>query len=160
MKASAKSLVQTRIKTPTGTLYLTASSMGLAGLGWSPMKGAKGAKDGEEVRILEKAKEQLEQYFAGQRQDFDLPLDLEGTEFQKKVWKALQTIPFGKTISYAQLAKKVGSPKAFRAVGGANGRNPVAIVVPCHRVIAANGAIGGFSGGLDKKEVLLALEQN
>ena len=102
--------------------------------------------------------EQLDAYFAGDRQEFDVPLRLEGTPFQRAVWSALCTIPFGETISYAELARRVGRASAFRAVGQANGRNPVAIVVPCHRVVAADGTIGGYGGGLDRKRWLLAHE--
>ena len=101
----------------------------------------------------------MREYFAGSRAAFDLPLDFSGTEFQKKVWRALLTIPFGATRSYAQIATQVGSPKAMRAVGAANSRNPVSIVAPCHRVIGANGELTGFAGGLVAKKYLLDLEQ-
>jgi methylated-DNA-[protein]-cysteine S-methyltransferase len=101
---------------------------------------------------------QLEEYFAGERTEFDLPLELEGTPFQKDVWLALGEIPYGKTISYAELATMVGRPTAFRAVGQANGANPIPIVLPCHRVLASGGGIGGYGGGLDMKRQLLALE--
>lgn len=102
---------------------------------------------------------QLKEYFAGKRIDFDLPLAPEGTEFQKSVWKRLREIPYGKTISYSELAKRVGNPKASRAVGSANGKNPIPIVIPCHRVIAADGTLGGFGGGLPVKRALLSLEK-
>ncbi len=101
---------------------------------------------------------QLREYFAGKRTDFDLPLAPEGTEFQRAVWARLQEIPYGETISYGELAKRVGNPKASRAVGAANGQNPIPIVIPCHRVIGANGKLTGFGGGLPTKEKLLALE--
>jgi methylated-DNA-[protein]-cysteine S-methyltransferase len=101
---------------------------------------------------------QLKEYFAGKRVDFDLPLAPEGTEFQRTVWQRLQEIPYGETISYGELAKRVGNPKASRAVGAANGQNPIPIVIPCHRVIGANGKLTGFGGGLPTKEALLALE--
>jgi methylated-DNA-[protein]-cysteine S-methyltransferase len=104
------------------------------------------------------AVKQLEEYFAGERTQFDLPLELEGTPFQKDVWLALGEIPYGKTISYAELATMVGRPTAFRAVGQANGANPIPIVLPCHRVLASGGRIGGYGGGLDMKRQLLALE--
>jgi methylated-DNA-[protein]-cysteine S-methyltransferase len=107
---------------------------------------------------LIEAERQLSEYFTGQRIRFDLPLQLNGTEFQKKVWQALREIPFGKTRSYRDLARAVGLPKASRAVGAANGKNPLSIVVPCHRVIGANGALTGFAGGLATKAALLALE--
>ncbi len=101
---------------------------------------------------------QLREYFAGRRKDFDLPLAPEGTDFQRKVWRKLQEIPYGETISYGELAKRVGNPKASRAVGSANGKNRIPIVIPCHRVIAGDGGLGGFGGGLTTKEKLLALE--
>jgi methylated-DNA-[protein]-cysteine S-methyltransferase len=101
---------------------------------------------------------QLKEYFASKRTDFDLPLAPGGTEFQLNVWRRLQEIPYGETISYGELAKRVGNPKASRAVGAANGQNPIPIVIPCHRVIGANGKLTGFGGGLPTKEALLALE--
>ena len=101
---------------------------------------------------------ELREYFDGKRTRFSFALDLHGTEFQKRCWKALTRIPYGKTKTYAQIAKEVGRPKAFRAVGQANHRNPMAIVVPCHRVLQADGSLGGYGGGLDKKATLLRLE--
>lgn len=101
---------------------------------------------------------QLKEYFAGTRKEFNIPLDLEGTDFQKKVWSELQKIPYGKTISYKRLAEKLGDVKAIRAVGKANGQNPVAIIIPCHRVIGSDGSLTGYAGGLDIKEKLLHLE--
>lgn len=101
---------------------------------------------------------QLREYFAGKRTEFDLPLVLDGTAFQKLVWRRLQEIPYGQTISYGELAKRVGNEKASRAVGSANGRNKLPIVIPCHRVIAGDGTLGGFGGGLPMKQTLLALE--
>lgn len=108
--------------------------------------------------VMKECIRQLDEYFSGNRKDFTLPLALEGTNFQCSVWKALQTIPYGQTISYKQLAERVENPKACRAVGSANGRNPIAIIIPCHRVIAANGTLGGYAGGLDIKTILLTLE--
>lgn len=105
-------------------------------------------------------REQLAEYFAGSRQQFDLPLRLEGTEFQKLVWEQLQQIPFGETITYAELARRVGEPMASRAVGSANGRNPVSIIVPCHRVIGADGKLTGYAGGVEKKRWLLEWERD
>jgi methylated-DNA-[protein]-cysteine S-methyltransferase len=116
------------------------------------------ASEGETGEVLDRAVAQLQEYFDGDRTDFDLPLELEGTAFQKDVWLALADIPYGKTISYAELASMVGRPSAFRAVGQANGANPIPIVLPCHRVIASGGGIGGYGGGLDMKRRLLALE--
>ena len=104
------------------------------------------------------AREQLSEYFAGERKDFDLPLRLNGTEFQMSVLYALQKIPYGETTSYADIAERIGRPKAVRAVGAANGRNPIPIIVPCHRVIGSHGDLTGFGGGLDTKEALLRLE--
>jgi len=107
---------------------------------------------------LREAVEQLRAYFAGELREFDLPLSLNGTDFQLKVWNALKAIPYGTTVSYLQLAASIDKPKACRAVGGANGRNPVPVVIPCHRVIGANGSLGGYSGGLGIKRRLLAIE--
>jgi methylated-DNA-[protein]-cysteine S-methyltransferase len=108
--------------------------------------------------LVRRASEQLREYFAGERRRFDLPLELEGTPFQLRVWNALLEIPYGETRSYGQLARELGVPGAARAVGAANGANPVAIIVPCHRVIAAGGALHGYGGGLDRKKFLLELE--
>lgn len=102
--------------------------------------------------------DQLKEYFTGTRKEFDVPLELEGTDFQKKVWNELQKIPYGKTISYKTLSEKLGDVKAIRAVGKANGQNPIAIIIPCHRVIGADGSLTGYAGGLDIKEKLLHLE--
>ncbi len=112
----------------------------------------------EQGSPLDRLQAQLEQYFAGQRQSFDLPLRPEGTPFQLEVWQALREIPFGVTISYAELASRVGRPRASRAVGAANGKNPLSIVVPCHRVIGADGSLTGFGGGLEAKRTLLEHE--
>lgn len=112
-----------------------------------------------ETPLLKRASQQLAEYFAGQRVSFDLPLAPQGTPFQLSVWAALQTIPYGAVCSYGDIARQIGNAKAYRAVGNANNRNPIAIVIPCHRVIGANGKLVGYGGGLDKKEMLLALEQ-
>jgi len=109
--------------------------------------------------LIRKACKQLDEYFAGKRRTFDLPLSPEGTPFQQAVWKRLQEIPYAETISYAQLAKAVGNPKACRAVGSANGKNPIAIIIPCHRVVASDGGIGGYASGVENKIVLLNLER-
>ena len=108
--------------------------------------------------VLLHAQQQLEEYFAGKRRKFTVKLDPAGTEFQNKVWNALRTIPFGETRSYGEIANQIGSRKAVRAVGAANGRNPLSIIVPCHRVIGADGTLTGFAGGLEVKAQLLALE--
>ena len=109
--------------------------------------------------LLDRAVEQLREYFAGERTEFDLPLAPDGTPFQRRVWEALRTIPYAETISYRQLATRVGNPSASRAVGLANGRNPISLVVPCHRVIGADGSLTGYGGGLDRKRTLLDLER-
>ena len=108
--------------------------------------------------VLRRAIDQLQAYFAGELRDFDLPLDMQGTGFQKRVWAELLAIPYGKTCSYRDIANSIGAPKAVRAVGAANGRNPVPIVVPCHRVIGADGSLTGYGGGLPLKRFLLDLE--
>ena len=110
--------------------------------------------------VLLDTERELAEYFAGKRKTFSVPLDMRGTSFQKNVWHALLAIPFGETRSYGQLAKQLGSPQAMRAVGAANGRNPISIVVPCHRVIGSSGKLTGFAGGLETKAWLLTLEQN
>lgn len=112
-----------------------------------------------ETEILLSAKKQLEEYFAGIRKNFDLPLKPKGTPFQLLVWEQLKQIPYGETRSYGEIAKAIGNPKASRAVGGANNKNPIGIIVPCHRVIGANGKLVGYAGGLDMKEKLLMLEK-
>lgn len=112
----------------------------------------------ESIEELEPYFAQLRQYFAGERREFTVPLDLRGTEFQLRCWHALLRIGYGEIRTYAQLAREVGSPKGFRAVGAANGANPVSVIVPCHRVIASNGTLGGYGGGLEVKEKLLRLE--
>lgn len=106
------------------------------------------------------AVEQMSEYFVGERTEFDLELDMVGTQFQRRVWQALQAIPYGETCSYGEIARQIGSPSAFRAVGLANGHNPIGIIVPCHRVIGANGSLTGYGGGLDRKRALLELERS
>jgi methylated-DNA-[protein]-cysteine S-methyltransferase len=112
----------------------------------------------EETVILQEANKQLQEYFAGKRTVFELPLALKGTAFQQKVWQALQEIPFGETRSYGEIAKNIGQPKASRAVGGANNKNPLPIFIPCHRVIGTNGKLVGYAGGLEIKKILLNVE--
>ena len=119
--------------------------------------GARG-ENGHSSPLMRETVRQLRLYFAGELQIFDLPLELVGTEFQKKVWAALVTIPYGETRSYTEIAAQIGAPRAVRAVGAANGRNPIPIVVPCHRVIGASGSLVGFGGGLEWKRLLLDLE--
>jgi len=113
-----------------------------------------------ETPLIKKTIKQLDEYFNKKRKTFDLPLDLKGTEFQKKVWEELLKIPFGKTLSYGQLAAKTGNPKASRAVGMANNRNPIPIIIPCHRVIGSDGSLTGYAGGLELKKFLLEHEQD
>lgn len=150
------------VATPVGALDLIASDRGLAAILWeneNPQRvPLKPVTDNPQHPMLLQTEQQLMEYFAGERRVFDLPLDFNGTEFQKKVWAALLTIPFGETRSYAEIARQVGSPKAVRAVGAANGRNPISIIAPCHRVIGSNGKLTGFAGGLAVKAFLLQLE--
>ena len=113
-----------------------------------------------ETPLLREAKEQLIEYFAGKRRVFDLPISLSGTDFELSCWEALRAIPYAKTQSYADIARAIGRPRAFRAVGGANHRNPIAIIVPCHRVVGSDGSLVGFGGGLDVKKFLLDLERS
>ena len=150
------------MSSPVGQLTLVARNGKLAAILWETER-ANRVRLGELVEVgdspaLLQAERQLNEYFAGTRDRFDLELDFEGTEFQKKVWAALLTIPFGETRSYSQIATQIGSPKAVRAVGAANGRNPISIVAPCHRVIGASGQLTGFAGGLEAKQYLLTLE--
>lgn len=118
----------------------------------------KGAER-RETPLIKRCQEELEEYFAGRRLTFDLPLAPKGTVFQQSVWRALESIPYGEVRSYGDIARQIGNPKACRAIGGANNRNPIAIVIPCHRVIGADGRLVGYGGGLDKKEMLLSLER-
>jgi methylated-DNA-[protein]-cysteine S-methyltransferase len=152
-----------KMKTPIGELTLIADEKNLLAVLW-PNEKMERVKIpwGEENKnhpVLKETARQLNEYFAGKRRDFDLPLRMVGTDFQSEVWKGLREIPFGKTSNYAELAVAVGRPKAVRAAGAANGRNPLSIVVPCHRVIGKNGELVGFAGGLETKKFLLALEQ-
>ena len=151
------------VASPVGALKLVASDKGLAAILWendSPRRvPLTGLVENDRHPVLLKAKRQLEEYFAGARRAFDLPLDMRGTTFQKDVWEALLAIPYGETRSYGQLAKQLGRPSASRAVGAANGRNPISIVVPCHRVVGSSGKLTGFAGGLDVKARLLDLEK-
>jgi len=153
---------QWKMDTKIGPLYLVAAVKGLRGVFFERQKApfAKTLKgSAPETRTLSRAVKQLEEYFAGRRRDFDLPLDAEGTEFQKRVWDALGKIPYGKTNSYRGIARKIKNEKAVRAVGNANGKNPLCVIVPCHRVIASDGSLGGYSGGTAIKTLLLDLEQ-
>jgi methylated-DNA-[protein]-cysteine S-methyltransferase len=148
---------------PVGILKLVATENALVAVLWENEnpKRVRLAELIEQVNhpILLETQKQLREYFAGTRQQFDLPLDFEGTVFQKKVWQALLGIPFGETRSYRDIAEKVGNIKAVRAVGAANGKNPISIIAPCHRVVGVNGKLVGFAGGLNNKEILLGLEK-
>ncbi len=153
------------LDSPIGALRLFAGDDALAGV-YMPDQPAPAAfhhaRDGAGHPVLDRAREQLAEYFAGVRRVFELPVDPRprGTDFQRSVWRALGAIPFGATRSYAELATAVGRPSASRAVGGANGRNPIAVIVPCHRVIGADGALTGYAGGLSRKEWLLRHERS
>lgn len=149
---------------PVGVLKLVATDTALVAVLWEN-------EDPKRVRLAElientqhpillETQKQLNEYFKGKRQQFDLPLDFEGTEFQQKVWQALLTIPFGETRSYKEIAEQVGNVKAVRAVGAANGKNPISIIAPCHRVVGANGKLVGFAGGLENKDILLKIERS
>ncbi|QZI71768.1 methylated-DNA--[protein]-cysteine S-methyltransferase [Pseudomonas protegens] len=147
---------------PVGQLTLVARGTKLAAILWEHERQNRvrlgPLQESVDHPLLLEAECQLREYFAGSRERFELELDFVGTEFQCKVWQALLTIPFGETRSYSQIALQIGSPKAVRAVGAANGRNPISIVAPCHRVIGASGSLTGFAGGLEAKQFLLALE--
>ncbi len=159
---TGKTCVSKQIGSPVGTLTLIGSNEGLAAILWENDRPGRVrlAAAGEDARhpVLLATERQLGEYFAGRRKAFDLRLDFVGTDFQKTVWRALLTIPFGETRTYAQIARQIGQPKAVRAVGAANGRNPISIVVPCHRVIGSSGGLTGFAGGLAVKARLLRLE--
>lgn len=146
--------------TPIGELLLAGDDdgLGLVGFPQGKMRHDPGPDWIFNEKPFAAARQQLEEYFAGERKDFDLPLHLSGTDFQVQVLQELQRIPYGETTSYGDIAKRIGRPKAMRAVGAANGRNPIPIIVPCHRVIGSSGDLTGFGGGLDTKEALLRLE--
>jgi len=152
------------IQSPVGLLKLIASEKGLAAVLWENEKPDRVKIDQgvEDIfnSILIETEKQLNEYFRKERTVFDLPLDFTGTDFQKKVWDALLTIPFGETRSYGDMAKYLGDIKAVRAVGAANGRNPISIIAPCHRVIGISGKLTGFAGGLQNKAFLLRLENS
>jgi methylated-DNA-[protein]-cysteine S-methyltransferase len=147
----------TTIDSPVGPLLLTSDGTSLTRLLFAADPDPSWSTD--PCPVLDEAVRQLGEYFVGERRDFDLPLDPVGTPFQLTVWAALRDIPYAETINYGQLAGRVGNPHASRAVGLANGRNPISIVVPCHRVIGANGSLTGYGGGLDRKRTLLELER-
>ena len=155
-------ITTTTMESPVGTLTLTAVDGRLTGLHMDGQRHAPTSSEDWERDDdgLAAVVDQLEAYFAGSRETFDVPLDLQGTDFQRRVWAGLLEIPYGETMSYGELARRVARPGASRAVGLANGRNPVAIIVPCHRVIGADGTLTGYGGGLDRKVWLLDHERS
>jgi O-6-methylguanine DNA methyltransferase len=168
-----QTLCSVKLASPIGPLFLAASDTGMVALEFdftpvgkgSLRRGLREPGGGNDKIIWQESTErmrpyrvELEEYFAGKRRRFDFPLDLRGTDFQLACWRALLAIPYGETRSYRDLARAVGKPQAFRAVGMANNRNPIAVVVPCHRVIASDGTLCGYGGGLDVKRKLLELE--
>ena len=161
------STVQTRVASPLGAIAIAATEQGLAGLWFIEQQrhlppevaGPDAWPEDAAHPVLAQARRQLGEYFGGKRQDFDLPLDLAcGTAFQQSVWQALRGIVHGQVISYAEVGRRIGNPAAVRAVGGAVGRNPLSIIVPCHRVMGSNGTLTGYGGGLARKTALLRLE--
>lgn len=150
-------MIYSELETEMGSIYILEEKGKITGLTYD--KEEIGDIEQRSSSLLEKAERQLTEYFEGRRKNFDLPIELNGTDFQVKVWKALEKIPYGETKSYQEIAEEVASPKAFRAVGNANNKNPISIIIPCHRVIGKSGKLAGYGGGLDKKEYLLNLEK-
>ena len=147
-------LFETTVDSPIGPLTVVASQQGLCAISWESLGLPRSLDD----PVLRETARQLDEYFGGRRRDFDLPLDLRGSRFQLLVWRALAHIPYGTTSTYGDQARRLGRPRAARAVGAANGSNPLPIVLPCHRVIGSNGALTGYGGGLAAKRWLLELE--
>lgn len=151
------------VASPVGSLTLIASDTGLAAVLWEKDDPARVKIDwgnrADDHELLREAAKQLHEYFAGTRQCFELPLDFHGTTFQQDVWRELVKIPYGETRSYLQIAQRIGNEKSVRAVGAANGKNPISIIAPCHRVIGSSGKLTGFAGGLEAKSFLLQLER-
>jgi methylated-DNA-[protein]-cysteine S-methyltransferase len=168
-RPAAPALRAIHLDTPVGRLTVVAGPQGLRAVLWPEDDPARVVLDAEveeldgvvlaEEDVLRRARQQLVEYFAGERIDFDLPLDPVGTPFQQRAWAVLRTIPYGTTITYGEQARRLGAPTAARAVGAANGRNPLSVVVPCHRVTGADGRLTGFAGGLDAKAWLLDHER-
>ncbi|MBG6075187.1 methylated-DNA--[protein]-cysteine S-methyltransferase [Polaromonas sp. CG_9.11] len=163
----APSIVQATVASPLGPIVIAATDKGLAGLWFAEnqrylppeLTSPTAWREDASHPVLQQACQQLSEYFAGQRSQFELPLDLGcGSAFQQSVWQALRDIPQGEVTSYAEISQRIGKPAAVRAVGGAIGRNPISIIVPCHRVTASCGALTGYAGGLDRKTALLRLE--
>ena len=154
---------KTTFDSPVSELTLVATGIGLRAVLWpedepSRVKLPSPIADSTDNPILTRVIAQLQEYFAGRRTEFDIPLDLRGTDFQQLAWRSLASIPYGQTATYGEQARRIGRPKAVRAIGAANGRNPVSIVLPCHRVVGADGSLTGFAGGLDAKRRLLEIE--
>ena len=149
---------------PIGKLHFIASDQALLSLAFDQNRDACQVRlgiselDERENPVIGRTRKELGEYFAGKRRDFTIPIDLQGTEFQKRAWEALRGIPFGATMSYRQQARELGDAAAVRATGSANGRNPIAIIVPCHRVVRSDGTLGGYAGGMEVKASLLELE--
>ena len=162
MPDTSACVAQTTIATPLGNMLLARTDKGLAGVWFDGQKhhpAPIAAPRRPDDALLHRAADQLLAYFAGDALVFDVPLDLQGTPFQRSVWAALLAIPGGETRSYGEIAKALGSAAAVRAVGGAVGRNPVSVIVPCHRVLGSDGSLTGYAGGVDRKRALLALER-
>jgi methylated-DNA-[protein]-cysteine S-methyltransferase len=148
-------------ESPQGTMILTATPKGLAGVYFKGQKHFPKQREWQRDRghrVLRQAKQELAEYFAGKRKRFGVALDPQGTPFQRSVWKSIARIDFGRTMSYAELAQRAGHPGSARAAGAATGRNPLSIIVPCHRIVGADGSLTGYAGGLKRKRALLALE--
>lgn len=155
----ASVIVQYLMKSSIGPLYLVASEESLLGIHWDRQPHVL-IQSSREHAIIHQAVTELQEYFSGKRKKFQVPLKMQGTDFQVRVWKQLQKIPYGKTVSYSDIARGIKHDRAVRAVGTANGKNPFSVIVPCHRVIAADGSLGGYAGGLDLKVKLLEIERS
>jgi methylated-DNA-[protein]-cysteine S-methyltransferase len=160
MLTGTDTLLYTRMDSPIGELLLLGDGEALHGLYMQEGRKPIGIAPSWELSpaAFARVSEQLTEYFAGQRTSFDVPLVMDGAPFKRRVWRALQDIPYAETISYGELARRIGQPSAARAVGLANGCNPISVIVPCHRVIGANGSLTGYGGGLERKRLLLDLE--
>ena len=148
------------LETPLGRMLLVANPEGLCGVHFIGQKYYPAGRDGwiRDEKALSKAKTELSEYFSGERAVFTVPLAAEGTPFQRAVWRAIAKVPYGETITYAELARRAGFPGSARAAGAATGRNPIGVIVPCHRIVGQDGSLTGYAGGLAKKKALLALE--
>ena len=153
-------MLYTSIKTKIGIIYLLSDGHSLTALDFHKNESHLLAKLDRNFLLFKKVEKQLNEYLDGKRKIFDIPLNPNGTEFQKLAWKTLLKIPYGSTLSYGEQAKKMNKPKAFRATGSANGKNPIPVIIPCHRIITSDGKLGGYSGELKLKKLLLKLEGN